>query len=64
MSLEVSSLFCIMAEEKPILVKMLKKLIITVATAMTPKSPGCNKRAKTAITIKEIMILEYLATAV
>lgn len=46
------------------LVNMLKKLIITVAIAITPKSSGRNKRAKTAITIREIIIPEYLAIAV
>lgn len=53
-----------MADEKPILVKMLKKLMITVATATTPKSSGDNMRASTAVTIKEINIPEYLAIAV
>ena len=52
------------ADEKPMLVKMLKKLMITVATATTPKSSGDNMRASTAVTIKEIKIPEYLATAV
>ena len=51
-------------DEKPILVKMLKKLMITVATATTPKSSGDNMRASTAVTIKEINIPEYLAIAV
>ncbi len=63
-SLWVNSLYCTRAEDTPIFVKMLKKLIKTVATAIVPKSSGQSKRDNTAITINEMMIPEYLATAV
>ena len=53
-----------MAAEKPILVKIPKKLMMTVATATIPKSLGDSKRASTAVTNNEIIIPEYLAIAV
>ena len=63
-SQSVSSLFCIMAGDIPISVKIAKKLIITVAIATIPKSSGESKRDRTAVTAREIRIPEYLAIAV
>ena len=63
-SLFDSSLFCIMAEEKPMFVKSSKKAIMTVAIATIPKSSGVSNRASTAITPNEITMPEYLAMAV
>lgn len=63
-SFSVKSLFCMMADEKPIVVNSSKKLIKTVAIATIPKSSGVSKRARMAVTIREIISPEYLAIAV
>lgn len=46
------------------LVNIPKKLIITDAMAIIPKSFGESNRANTAVTINEMIIPEYLAIAV
>lgn len=60
----VSSLFCTIAGDIPISVKTLKKFIIIVAMATTPKSSGESNRDRTAVTTNDITMPEYLAIAV
>lgn len=63
-SCSVSVLFCIMAGEMPISVKMPKKAMMTVAIATMPKSSGESRRASTPATTREMTIPLYLASAV
>jgi hypothetical protein len=60
----VRALFCIIAGDSPISVKMAKKEMMTVAMATIPKSSGESSRARIPATTSEIMIPLYLAMAV
>ena len=44
--------------------KTLKKTMMTVATAIIPKSSGVSNLDKTAVTPRDITIPEYFARAV
>jgi hypothetical protein len=59
-----SVLSCIIAGAIPRSLKIPKNVIITIATATTPKSDGDNNRDSMAVIIKEIRIPAYLAIAV
>lgn len=60
----VKSLCWMMAGESPTSVNRLKKAMMTVATAMIPKSSGEISRANTPATTKDTMMPLYLARAV
>lgn len=59
-----SVLFCMIAGAIPRSLNILKKEIITVAIATTPKSSGSIRRASIPATTKDTIIPEYLAIAV
>lgn len=63
-SFSVNALFCTMAGEMPMSVKMLKKAMMTVAMATMPKSSGVSRRASTPATTREMTMPLYLASAV
>ena len=59
----VKLLFCIIAGANPKSLKILKKVMITIATAITPKSSGVISLANTAETINDTIIPLYLDIA-